>query len=90
MSEKNTALSAEQNSLDKVSNNTSELNEGVSKSKRMLIEKRLRSAAKSGRLKCADALAIADSLGLDVSSREVGKVANEIGIRITACQLGCF
>lgn len=84
------ALSAEKNSLDRVSNNASELNEGVSRSKRMLIEKRLRSAAKSGRLKCADALAIADSLGFDVSSREVGKVANEIGIRITACQLGCF
>ncbi len=90
MSEKNTALSTEKNSLDKVSNNLSKLNEGVSKSKRMLIEKRLRSAAKNGRLKCADALAIADSPGLNVSSREVGKVANEIGIRIMACQLGCF
>lgn len=68
----------------------SDLNEGFSKPKKMLIEKRLRSAAKSGRVKCADALAIANALGSEVSSREVGKVANEIGIRITACQLGCF
>ena len=88
-SERSTALSAEKNSLDKVDNKASVLNKDFS-SKRLLIEKRLRSAAKSGRVKCADALAIADSLGSDVSSREVGKVANEIGIKITACQLGCF
>jgi len=89
-SERSTALSVEKISSDKVTGGASELNEVVATPKKMLIEKRLRSAAKSGRVKCADALSIAKSLGPEVSSREVGKVADEIGIRITACQLGCF
>jgi len=73
-----------------VLNKTYKINEEPSKAKRELIEKRLRSAAKNGRVKCADALAIAESLGPEISSREVGKVADQIGIRITACQLSCF
>ncbi len=83
-------MSVEKNSLDKMVGGPAALNEIFATPKKILIEKRLRSAAKSGRVKCADALAIADSLGSEVSLREVGKVADELGIRITACQLGCF
>ncbi|MHB9027442.1 MAG: hypothetical protein ACYC9O_01605 [Candidatus Latescibacterota bacterium] len=40
------------------------------------------------RLSCAVAFAIADAHG--VGRREIGKVCNEEGIAISACQLGCF
>ena len=53
-----------------------------------LLEKLLQKAAKNSRVKCAGALAIADSLG--ISSGEVGRVANRLNIKISSCQLGCF
>ena len=52
------------------------------------IEKLVRSAAKNNRILCSGALAIAKSLG--ISSREVGRIANELNIKISKCQLGCF
>ncbi|MCL6449781.1 MAG: hypothetical protein K6T75_00605 [Acetobacteraceae bacterium] len=45
-------------------------------------------AAADGRLPCARALELARRLG--VSPREVGAAADSAGVRITACQLGCF
>ena len=52
------------------------------------IEKLVRSAAKDNRILCSGALAIAKSLG--IPSREVGRIANELNIKISKCQLGCF
>jgi len=52
------------------------------------IEKLVRSAAKNNRILCSGALAIAKSLG--IPSREVGRIANELNIKISKCQLGCF
>ena len=48
----------------------------------------LRQRARGGRLACATALALARELG--VSPQEVGRAANELGIKISDCQLGCF
>jgi hypothetical protein len=52
------------------------------------IEKLVRSAAKDNRILCSGALAIAKSLG--IPSREVGRIANELNIKISECQHGCF
>ena len=52
------------------------------------IARRLGEASVEGRVKCADAFAIARDCG--VGTAMVGRVANEIRIRIADCQLGCF
>ncbi len=44
--------------------------------------------AKKKRIPCVKALALAKRL--KVKPTEIGKVANELGIKITDCQLGCF
>ncbi|MDY6967122.1 MAG: hypothetical protein SVR08_00500 [Spirochaetota bacterium] len=44
--------------------------------------------AKDGRITCKDARQIADELGID--NLEVGKKINELKIKITKCELGCF
>jgi hypothetical protein len=41
-----------------------------------------------GRLSCAAARMLAEDLGLPYE--EVGAAANELGIKIKNCQLGCF
>ncbi len=48
----------------------------------------VRERAVDGRLACTAALALAEEL--DVSPALVGQAANDLGIRIAACQLGCF
>ncbi|HUT34199.1 MAG TPA: hypothetical protein VNE39_12010 [Planctomycetota bacterium] len=48
----------------------------------------LRRRAKDGPLPCAAAFAIAEELG--IPRIRVGQAADELGIKITACQLGCF
>jgi hypothetical protein len=52
-----------------------------------LKEEMLKKAV-DGKLSCAAAMKIAESLGLQPG--EVGKAANELGIKIKNCQLGCF
>ena len=44
--------------------------------------------AVEGKLSCETARKIAEDLKLTYP--EVGKAANELGIRIKSCQLGCF
>lgn len=41
-----------------------------------------------GKLTCDAARRIAEKLG--ISYREAGEAANELGIKIKDCQLGCF
>jgi len=48
----------------------------------------LKRRAPERRLPCAEALAIAHDLG--VPPLAVGEAANELGIKLTDCQLGCF
>jgi len=49
----------------------------------VLIEK-----SKDGKLPCAMCFKIADDFS--ISRKEMGQILNEMNIRITQCQLGCF
>ncbi len=49
---------------------------------------RIRAAARDNRLSCERAHDLAREVG--VSLTEIGAVCNELGIRISQCQLGCF
>ncbi|MGE5576803.1 MAG: hypothetical protein ACM3TT_06345 [Syntrophothermus sp.] len=51
-------------------------------------EEALKRRASGGQIACREALALADEL--DVAPRVVGDAANKLGIKIRACQLGCF
>lgn len=55
---------------------------------RQAIRERLTKAAHEGRVQCAGALGIARELG--VRSSDVGEIADEMRIKISRCQLGCF
>ena len=52
-----------------------------------IIEK-LKELAPGGRISCADARKLAERL--DVEKAEIGKACDEAGIRVFACDLGCF
>lgn len=53
-----------------------------------IVQKKVLALARQGRLPCAAALQLAAALG--VSPRVVGEAADAAGVKITACQLGCF
>lgn len=53
-----------------------------------LIKKEIPKHLVDGKITCAAARKIAEDLG--VPYKEVGQAANELGIRIKDCQLGCF
>ncbi len=53
-----------------------------------MIKEKLLRVAKDKRIPCVEALALAKRL--KVKPIEIGKVANNLGIEITDCQLGCF
>ena len=55
--------------------------------KKELKEEMLRKVVE-GKLPCASARKIAEECGVPYS--EVGEAANELGIKIINCQLGCF
>jgi hypothetical protein len=52
------------------------------------IKKEIQKKATNNRLPCAIARKIA--LDLSVSYKEVGNAANELQVKITNCELGCF
>ncbi len=52
------------------------------------IERLLKERSSEGRISCTLARKIAEELS--ISPREVGKVANELRIKIKECELGCF
>lgn len=52
------------------------------------LKSRIRAAAPEGRIPCATAMHLAKELGL--SRKEMGEHLNELRIKITQCQLGCF
>lgn len=52
------------------------------------LKTRIRAAAPQGRIPCAAAMKLADELG--ISRAEMGELLNELKIKITQCQLGCF
>ena len=52
------------------------------------LEEIILAKAKDGRLPCAVCFKIADDLG--IPKKELTKVLNEMKIKISECQLGCF
>ena len=55
---------------------------------RKKIEEAIKGKSKEGRLPCAMCFKIAEDFG--ISKREMGKILNEMKIKISQCQLGCF
>lgn len=52
------------------------------------LRKILSEKQKDRRMSCATAMSIADKAG--VPRKEVGRLLNEMEIKIHSCQLGCF
>ncbi len=52
------------------------------------IEQRVKESLVNKKLPCVNALRIADEL--DVPPKLVKETADEMGIKISSCQLGCF
>lgn len=52
------------------------------------IAKALREAAPNNKITCEAARRLAHSLG--ISYKQMGEAASSLGIKIHACQLGCF
>jgi len=44
--------------------------------------------SRNGKIACTAALKLAREL--KISTKRIGQAANELGIKIRACQLGCF
>jgi hypothetical protein len=55
---------------------------------RKKIEEAIKEKTKEGKLPCAVCFKIAGDFG--ISKREMGKILNEIKVKISQCQLGCF
>ncbi|MEW6659344.1 MAG: hypothetical protein AB1424_11860 [Thermodesulfobacteriota bacterium] len=52
------------------------------------LKARIKAAAPDSRIPCAAAMSLAKELG--ISRKEMGELLNELRIKITQCQLGCF
>lgn len=52
------------------------------------VKQKLLTLADKGRLTCAEAHQLAEAAGLPLST--IGKLAEDVGVKITDCQLGCF
>jgi len=55
---------------------------------RKKLEEVILKKVKAGKLPCAQCFKIAEDFG--ISKREMGKVLNEMKVKISQCQLGCF
>jgi hypothetical protein len=55
---------------------------------RELLKERIRAAAPEGKISCPAAMRLAEELV--ISRKDMGKLLNELKIKITQCQLGCF
>jgi hypothetical protein len=63
-------------------------NRGGGMTRKEIIVKAIRTASVNDRLTCEKAHSLANEL--KVPLKEIGSICNEIKIKITACQLGCF
>jgi hypothetical protein len=52
------------------------------------LKAKIRAAAPELKITCAAAMSLAKELG--ISREEMGAMLNELRIKITQCQLGCF
>ena len=55
---------------------------------RKKIEEAILEKSKKGKIPCAVCFKIADDLG--IPKKELTKVLNEMKVKISECQLGCF
>ena len=55
---------------------------------RKKLEETILKKSKAGKLPCAVSFKIAEDFGM--SKRGMGKILNEMKIKISQCQLGCF
>ncbi len=55
---------------------------------RKKLEEAVLKNAKDGKLPCAACFKIAEDFG--ISNQEMGKILNEMKVKISHCQLGCF
>jgi hypothetical protein len=55
---------------------------------RQTVEKAIREKAKGGKIPCARCMNIAEELR--ISRKEMGQILNEMKIKVSQCQLGCF
>jgi hypothetical protein len=52
------------------------------------LKAKIKAAAPEGKIACAAAMRLAEELV--ISRRDMGKLLNELQIKIKQCQLGCF
>jgi hypothetical protein len=52
------------------------------------ITQKAQSLSKDGKISCKQALKLAEEEG--ISSGDLGKLLNEIKVKVMGCQLGCF
>ena len=52
------------------------------------IKEKIMAQAKNGKIACKQAMRIAEEE--KIPSKELGKMLNEMKIKIAGCQLGCF
>jgi hypothetical protein len=52
------------------------------------IQEAVKAAAQDGKIACGDARGIAERL--QISYQTVGEVADDLKIKISSCELGCF
>jgi hypothetical protein len=52
------------------------------------LEEEIKKKAKGGKLPCAMCFKIAAEFG--ISNKKMGKILNEMKVKISQCQLGCF
>jgi hypothetical protein len=52
------------------------------------LEEEIKKRSKDGKLPCAVSFKIAEEFG--ISNKEMGKILNEMKVKISQCQLGCF
>ncbi len=52
------------------------------------LKSKIKAAAPEGKMPCAAAFKLAEEL--NISRPEMGNLLNELRIKITQCQLGCF
>jgi hypothetical protein len=55
---------------------------------RKKLEDAIKEKTKDGKVPCAMCFKIAEDFG--IPKREMGKILNEMEIKISQCQLGCF
>jgi hypothetical protein len=55
---------------------------------RKRIEEAIKKKAKDGKLPCVLCFKIGEDFG--ISKREMGNILNEMKVKISQCQLGCF